>query len=89
MPQIMPPSLDALRSYIGREVSFDGQQCQIIEVLEDGPALVLSCTRNSVIQPNQHGDATRRVPETRTIPILNRERTELHPDYLRLDLKLR
>lgn len=89
MPTIDPPALEELRSLIGRDVSFAGQHCRVIEVLEDGPALVLSCSADNVIQANQHGDATRRVPMTRTIPVLNREHTELHPDYVRLQLNLR
>ena len=82
-------SLDRLRAYIGRELDFDGHHCRIVEFLEDGPALVLSCeTAAPIIQPNQHGDATRRVAQTRTVPILTPDGNELHADFLKLNLSL-
>lgn len=81
------PSLERLRACIGRELDFEGHHCRVIEVLEDGPALVLSCeTAAAVIQPNQHGDATRRVPRTRTVPVMNAEGTALNPDFVALRL---
>lgn len=84
---IATPTLECLRACIGRELEFEGHQCRVIEVLEDGPALVLSCeTAATVIQPNQHGDATRRVPRTRTVPMLNAEGTALNPDFVALKL---
>jgi len=84
---LTPPTLDCLRACIGRELEFEGHRCRVIEVLEDGPALVLSCeTAAPVIQPNQHGDATRRVPRTRTVPVLNVEGTALNPDFAALRL---
>ena len=82
-------SLEHLRTYIGRELDFDGHHCRIVELLEDGPSLVLSCeTAAAVIQPNQHGDATRRVARTRTVPILTADGTQLHADFLKLNLAL-
>lgn len=80
-------SLEQLRTCIGRELEFDGQHCRIIELLEDGPALVLACaTSSSVIQPNQYGDATRRVDQTRTVKVLNEDGETYHADFLKLNL---
>ncbi|MBU1192699.1 MAG: hypothetical protein KKE76_13405 [Gammaproteobacteria bacterium] len=80
-------SLEQLRTCIGQELEFDGQHCRIIELLEDGPALVLACTSSSsVIQPNQYGDATRRVDQTRTINVLSADGETYHADFLKLNL---
>ncbi len=79
-------TLDQLRSLIGLFVYHQGVCCQVIEVLEDGPAIVLLSEEPPTIQPNQHGEATRRTPVTYTIPVLNAEQDELHPAFLALDL---
>jgi len=61
-------TLEQLRSLIGLRMIHQGQRCQVIEVLEDGPSLVLQGLDESpTIQPNQHGEATRRSPVTYTI----------------------
>lgn len=63
-----------LNSWIGRVVRFQDAIYEIIEVLEDGPALVLQdAQQHTTIQPDQHGEAHRRVPHTCTvhIPIIN------------------
>jgi hypothetical protein len=81
-------TLHQLRGMIGLHVVHNGIRCQIIEVLEDGPSIVLqSLTSGGTIQSNQHGDATRRVTETYTIPVLTRDKTEIHPLYLALELE--
>lgn len=74
-----------LRHIIGKQLNYKGHQCEVIEVLEDGPQLVLrnldvelesqesipSESRNP-IQPNQFGEAHRRTPETFTIPAVDK-----------------
>ena len=76
-----------LRGLIGRHLRYQGQACCIIEVLEPGPVLVLQCENAAgVIQANQYGDATRRVPRTINLPVLNEDGDELHPEFRRLDL---
>jgi hypothetical protein len=80
-------TLDQLRSMIGLRLMHQGILCQVIEVLEDGPSLVLqSIDEAPSIQPNQHGEATRRTPVTYTVPVLNQDKTELHAQFLALDL---
>ena len=80
-------TVERLRACIGREVICAGERCAVIEVLEDGPMLVLSClSGTTVVQANQHGDATRRVPQTRTVPVINPVDGQLHPEFLRLNL---
>ncbi len=79
-------SLEQLRGMIGVRVEYEGVACKVIEVLEDPPAIVLQCIDASCIQLNQHGDPTRRVPQTYTVPVLNENQKEWHTAFLSLDL---
>jgi hypothetical protein len=59
-----------LRQHIGRYARHEGTVFEIIEILEDEPALVLQdCEQRTTIQADQHGEAHRRVPQTCTITI--------------------
>lgn len=81
-------TLQQLRGMIGLHVLHNGVPCQIIEVLEDGPAIVLqSHAHDKPVQSNQHGEGNRRAPETFTIPVLTRDKREIHPQYLALELE--
>ncbi len=63
-------NVDHLRDLIGTRARYQGGVYEVIEVLEDGPALVLqNCDEHTTIQADQHGEAHRRVPETTTLPI--------------------
>ena len=76
-----------LRGMIGRQVFVETKAYQIIEVLEHSHELVLRHSLDETdIQPNQHGDANRRVPATTTVPVLTADRNEFHPAFLALDL---
>jgi hypothetical protein len=79
-------SLDQLRGLIGLRVRYQACDCRIIEVLEDGPSLVLQAESDCIIQHNQHGDAHRQVPRTIEIPVLTPDREELSHALLSLDL---
>ncbi|HEB54779.1 MAG TPA: hypothetical protein ENI98_00460 [Gammaproteobacteria bacterium] len=79
-------SLKQLRGMIGVEVEYQGVACKVIEVLEDRPAIVLQCIDASCIQPNQHGDPNRRVPQTYTVPVLSDNQKEWHTEFLSLNL---
>ena len=80
-------TLEQLRGMIGLKVQHQGLRCQVIEVLEDGPSLVIqNCEAVSTIQANQFGDANRRVPQTHTIPVLTPDQKELHALFLSLEL---
>jgi len=62
--------IQTLRQHIGRNVRHKNIIYEVIEVLEDVPALVLQdCEHHTKIQADQHGEAHRRVPETKTIII--------------------
>lgn len=80
-------SLEQLRALIGRRVRHAGVQCQVIEILEDGPALVLQdCEQHTIIQPDQHGEAHRRVAPTFIVPLAGDEPGELNPTFVNLQL---
>ncbi|VAW97045.1 hypothetical protein MNBD_GAMMA21-828 [hydrothermal vent metagenome] len=80
-------SLLQLRGMIGKQVLVGTRAYQVIEVLEFSQELVLQHSLDGTdIQPNQHGDANRRVPATTTVPVLTADRNEFHPAFLALDL---
>ncbi|MDA1107046.1 MAG: hypothetical protein O2845_01415 [Proteobacteria bacterium] len=80
-------SLEQLRAFIGRRVRHHDIECQIIEILEDGPALVLQdCEQHTVIQADQHGEAHRRVAPTFIVPVAGDEAGELNPAFVNLNL---
>lgn len=80
-------SLDQLRTFIGRRVRHAGVECQVIEILEDGPALVLQdCEQHTVIQPDQHGEAHRRVAPIFIVPLTSDEPGVLNPTFINLQL---
>jgi len=72
--------ISQLHLYIGNEITINGSRCQLIEILEDGPALVFMCMEHHLsIQGDQHGTAYRKVNKTYTIPCLSEIKNELHP----------
>lgn len=83
-------TLEQLRSCIGHEVVLEGERYRIVEILDDvAPTLVLfSDTIDPVIQANQHGEASRRVPVTRSVPVYSVQDRQLHPLFLKLNLTL-
>ncbi|MCL4315918.1 MAG: hypothetical protein M1527_03505 [Gammaproteobacteria bacterium] len=87
LPAHEKPGLDKLRGLIGRRVRHHGLECRIIEVLEDGPALVLQdLSAHDVIQPDQHGEAHRRVAELYTVLAWDAAADALHTDFAALEL---
>lgn len=72
--------IEQLNQFLGQTIDHDGQRCQLIEILEDGPMLVFLCPdEDSSIQTNQHGDATRRSPNTYSVPLVSSGGDQLHP----------
>jgi len=58
-----PALLKQLRNLIGKRVALHGESFQVIEILPEGPVLVLqSLADETVIQANAQGEASRRVP---------------------------
>lgn len=75
----MSELLQILRELIGREAVVDGVHCQVIEILESGPRVVVCETIGVEIQSNQFGDPQRRVPRTHTLPLRSTVHDDLHP----------
>jgi hypothetical protein len=78
--------LDQLRGMIGVQVEHNGHACEVVEVLEDGPSVVLRCLDQNNIQTSQHGNPTRRTPQIFTIPVLTPDHREIHAEFLALEL---
>ena len=79
-------TIDQLRNMIGVQVWHEGTRCEVLEVLEDGPSLILISVDGDTIQSDQFGNPSRRVPQTYAVPVLNSDGTALHPSFLALDL---
>jgi hypothetical protein len=83
----MDIDIRTMRGFIGKQVEYAHSSCEIIEVLEDIPALVLqSLEPHNHIQINGMGQAHRRTPKTYTIPIYDVEQNELAPEFKSLKL---
>jgi hypothetical protein len=76
---IMNDLLHELQALIGREAVVDGARCQVIEILEHGPCVVVCETAGFQIQSNQFGDPQRRVPRTHTLPLRSQIEDDIHP----------
>lgn len=78
-----------LRKLIGEAVLHNGVCCRLLEVLEDGPQVVLEdCEANTSIQENQYGGMWRRVPRIYTIPVIDADGKGFHPQFLALNLAI-
>lgn len=72
--------LDSVRLLIGREVSYLGSACRVIELLESEQVLVLRCEGEfRQIQPNQFGEASRRVQQCVSLPLFDENSGQLLP----------
>lgn len=71
---------------IGRRARYQGELYEVLEILKDErPALVLQNCSHTTIQPDQHGEAHRRVPETITVPLAFSRDTI---DFVEMELEL-
>jgi hypothetical protein len=76
--------IDDLRSLIGRRVEWHGVVCEIVEVLDDGPALVLrSADPDRPVHGDRHGEAVRRAPDNFEVPVAGTD-GNAHPDFIAL-----
>ncbi|HKJ75797.1 MAG TPA: hypothetical protein VKA64_01185 [Gammaproteobacteria bacterium] len=80
-------SVAQLRGMIGACVCYRGADCFVMEVLEDGPSLVLQDVKRTDIQDNKFGDPHRRVARTYTVPIVDEDGRRLHPEFRALKLE--
>jgi len=77
---------EQIRSMIGLQVKHHQVYCRVVEILEDGPAIILEdMEQHSSIQADQHGEAHRRVPQTYTIEVLSCDKLEFSSAFLALE----
>ena len=72
----------SLHELIGRKVSFRGGRGTIVEILEDGPSLVIQ-VEDLEIQPDSFGYARRRSRETRLVEVFD-QAGRYDPEFLAL-----
>ncbi len=77
---------EQLEHLIGFETRYEGHNCRIHELLDDGQTLILIAMEQNAIQGDQHGNPRRRVPLTFSIPVLDEDGKSLHPDCAALNL---
>lgn len=81
-------SLTQLRQMIGLRVRYRGEVWLVIEVIEDGPSLILETEADDrVVQTSQFGDGYRRSPRQVAVAVIDSDRRRLHPDFLAIDLE--
>lgn len=77
---------EQMRDMIGLQVRYHEVYCRVVEILEDGPTLVLEDLEQHIsIQPDQHGEAHRKVPKIYTISVLTHDKLEFSPAFLALE----
>ena len=80
------PDAGLLRAWLGREITWRGQRYRVVEILDDGPALVLeSASSAHHIQPDAHGRPHREARDTLLIPVWDAETQKRHADFIELD----
>ncbi len=70
-----------LLTLIGRQVIYQQQQCEIIELLDDSEFVLQALEDDTNIQPSQYGEGHRNVPVTYVVPIFDGA-GDLHPDLI-------
>ena len=76
--QTNPELYQGLRRLLGQTVEYRGHPLQVIDVLSDGPTLVLA-DQDTEIQADLHGDPRRRVQKTFSIAALDSSGEHLNP----------
>ena len=80
--------LATLEDLLGQPVIYMGKPCRLVELLDEGPTLVLGSLEGNNIQADQYGNPRRRVPHTYCIPVFEDDGVTPHPELLALDLPL-
>lgn len=74
-------STENLLTLIGRQVIYQHQKCEIIELLEGREFILQVIEDGSNIQPTQYGEGHRTVPVTYSLPVFDGE-GELHSELI-------
>ncbi|WP_124950995.1 hypothetical protein [Sulfuriferula thiophila] len=76
-------SLDQLHEMIGLSFTWRHNHYLAVEIIDQPPTLIAQKhTPDHAIQADVHGRAHREVATTISIPILSRDGTQLHPEFL-------
>ena len=75
-----------LLALIGRQIVFQQQQCEIVELLDDCKFVLQVLENDRNIQATQYGEGHRTVPVTYILPIFDGE-GNLHAELLATDLQ--
>lgn len=73
----------ALHALIGKKVSWRDGVGVVVEILEDGPVLVVQA-EDLLIQEDSYGNPRRRSRENRLIQVFNPEGTDYTRDFLEI-----
>ena len=71
--------LQHLEGLLGREALIEGRRLSVIEILRDGPALVLRETGVTTLQDNLYGQSRRHVPRHVQVALVSELGGRLHP----------
>jgi len=75
-----------LLALIGRQIVFQQQQCEIVELLDDCKFVLQVLEKDRNIQATQYGEGHRTVPVTYTLPIFDGA-GNLHAELLGTELQ--
>ncbi len=81
-----PIDLPHLRALIGLRVRYLGDDCTVVEVLDEPPTLVLEAANHPTIHADAHGRATKLGRGNHLVRVLSPDRLALGNDLLLLEL---
>ena len=76
-----------LLTLIGQQVIYHGQQCEIIELMDDCEFVLQVLEDDSNIQATQYGEGHRTVPVTYVLPVFDGE-GDLHTELVAAGLNV-
>lgn len=68
-----------LGALLGRQATIEGRKLCLIEILRDGPILILQEEGNLLLQDNLYGQPRRHAPRHFLIPLISELGDRLHP----------
>ncbi len=86
MSQNKPITPTDLLALIGQQLVYDGQQCEIVELLDESQLVLQVLDKDSHIQATQYGEGHRAVPVTYVLPVFDGE-GDLHSELLTAGLQ--
>ncbi|MGB9670926.1 MAG: hypothetical protein ACP5OY_07215 [Halothiobacillaceae bacterium] len=71
--------LQHLSGLLGREALIEGRRLCVVEILREGPLLVLREPGNATLQDNLYGQPRRHAPRHFQVPLVSELGDRLHP----------